>query len=71
MDAGPYHIDDQALYPLEDLGRIGVIRFEEQEHERLAARFEIVPERFRVAPEVTKRIDRFTGKQQADIEIRV
>jgi uncharacterized OB-fold protein len=59
------------LYSDDGLGRIGVILFEEEEHNQLVARIEIVPERFRVGAEVIQQIDRFTAKQHADIEIRV
>ncbi len=71
LEAGNYQLDQQTLYPYEGLGRIGIIHFEEMEHNRLVARVEVVPERFRVGPEVIRQIDRFTAKQHADIEIRV
>ena len=71
LDTQNYRFDEKILYPVQGLGRIGVILFEQQEHDRLVARFEIVPERFRIGPEIIKQIDRFTAKQHADMEIRV
>lgn len=71
LEPGNYQLAHQILYPENEQGRVGVIRFAEQEHDRLIASFEIVPERFRVRPEVIKQIDRFTARQHADIEVRV
>ncbi len=67
---GNYRLQERTLYSEDGLGRIGVILFEEKEHDQLSARINIAPERFRVGPEVIRRIDRFTAKQHADIEIR-
>lgn len=62
---------EQLLYPANDLGRVGILLFEEEEHDQLVARIEIAPERFRVGPDIIRQIDRFTAKQHADREIRV
>lgn len=66
-----YRIPERTLYAGNGLGRVGVIVFDEKEHDELQARIEIAPERFRVAADDIKRIDRFTEKEHADIEIRV
>ncbi len=71
MNPGQTKLQQRILYPDDGLGRIGVILFEEGEHNQLVARIEIAPERFRVGAEIIRRIDRFTAKQHADIEIRV
>lgn len=67
---GNYRLQERTLYSEDGLGRVGVILFEEQEHDQLLARINIAPERFRVGPDVIRQIDRFTAKQHADIEIR-
>jgi len=71
LNPGSRRLQEHALYPKDGLGRIGVILFEESEQDRLIARIDIAPERFRVGPDVIRQIDRFTAKQHADIEIRV
>ena len=71
VDPGNYRLQERALYSEDGLGRIGVILFQEKEHDELQARIEIAPERFRVGPSIIKQIDRFTAKEHADIEIRV
>jgi hypothetical protein len=71
VNPGQFKLQEPILYSDDGLGRIGVILFEEEEHNQLVARIEIVPERFRVGAEVIQQIDRFTAKQHADIEIRV
>ncbi|MGA7463263.1 MAG: hypothetical protein WBW69_23710 [Candidatus Korobacteraceae bacterium] len=71
LNPGNRRLHEQALYREDGLGRLGVILFEEEEHDRLVAHIDIAPERFRVGPDVIRQIDRFTAKQHADIEIRV
>lgn len=71
VEPGIYHLQNDVLYSADGLGRIGVILFDEKEHDELQARIEVAPERFRVPPGVIKQIDRFTAKEHADIEIRV
>ncbi|MGB8885452.1 MAG: hypothetical protein WCC87_01950 [Candidatus Korobacteraceae bacterium] len=66
-----YRLKEPTLYSSDGLGRVGVILFEEGEHNQLVARIEIAPERFRVGAEIIRRIDRFTATQHADMEIRV
>jgi hypothetical protein len=71
VNPGNYRLKEPTLYSGDGLGRVGVILFEQGEHNQLVARIEIAPERFRVGAEIIRRIDRFTATQHADIEIRV
>jgi len=70
IGSDPFFLPEQDLYSEDGLGRVGIIRISQTDKGNLVAQVEIVPERFRVKPEIIKRIDQFTAREQADIEVR-
>jgi len=67
---GRYRVNEKALYAADGFGRVGMIQITEDRAGNLNAELVLPPERFRVDPDVFKRIDRFTSKHRADIEVR-
>ncbi|MFZ0708363.1 MAG: hypothetical protein WAM71_22375 [Candidatus Korobacteraceae bacterium] len=69
--AGNYRPREGALYAPNGMGRIGVLLLEEDHESKLSAREILAAERFRVAPEYIKQLDKFIDRQHADREVRV
>lgn len=69
--AGNYRPPEAALYAPDGMGRIGILLLKEDRGSKLSAREILAAERFRVAPEYIKQLDKFTERQHADVEVRV
>ena len=67
----PYRPQSKMLYSPDGMGRIGILFLEEGPQNRLILTEAVPAERFRVTQDVIRRIDKFTAKQPADIEVRV
>jgi hypothetical protein len=60
------------LFPVDGIGRLGVITIEERGVESPTAEMAVVPERFRVDPAKLKSIEtRLLAKSRPDIEVRI
>ena len=68
--SGNYRPQETALYAPNGLGRIGILLLEEDRQSKLSAREVLAGERFRVAPEYIKQMDKFTDRQHADVAVR-
>ena len=67
---GSYHPSVSSLYAPDGMGRVGVIRVQENRADELHAEFIVRPERFRLDSSYFKQIDKFTAARPADMEIR-
>jgi hypothetical protein len=60
------------LFPVDGIGRLGVITIEDRGEESPTAEMAVVPERFRVDPAKLKSIEtRLLAKSRPDIEVRI
>jgi hypothetical protein len=66
----PYQPEPQTLYSPSGMGRVGILLVEENPDNRIVVSEGIPAERFRVEPTDIKKIDRFTARHHADIELR-